>query len=167
MNSEIAGRLATLRIELPSLPAPRFQYVAATRMGELAFFSGRTPLVDGAVVNPGRLGEGVDLEAGCEAARIATVNLLAAIEQEGGLDNVVRVLKLTGFVASGVGFTNQPVVIDAASGLLVDVLGDAGQHARSAIGVASLPGNSAVEVEAIVQFATGDTRAAAGNGSVG
>jgi enamine deaminase RidA (YjgF/YER057c/UK114 family) len=160
MNSEIANRLTALGIELPVLAAPRFQYVSATRMGELAFFSGRTPQVDGTIVHPGRLGEGVDLEAGCEAARIATTNLLAAIEQEGGLQNVVRVLKLSGFVASGDGFTDQPVVVDAASSLLVDVLADAGRHARSAIGVAWLPGNSAVEVEAIVQFAAGANGAA-------
>ncbi|HEY2042431.1 MAG TPA: RidA family protein [Jatrophihabitans sp.] len=162
MNSEIRNRLITLGIELPRLAAPRFQYVAATRVGDLAFFSGRTPLVDGSVVHPGRLGEAVDLEAGRAAARVATTNLLAAIEQEGGLQNVVRVLKLTGFVASGDGFTDQPVVVDAASRLLVDVLGDAGQHARSAIGVAWLPGNSAVEVEAIVQFAADDSRASEG-----
>jgi enamine deaminase RidA (YjgF/YER057c/UK114 family) len=164
MNSKIAYRLATLEIKLPSVPAPRFQYVSATRMGELGFFSGRTPLVDGTVVHPGRLGEGVDLAAGRQAAHIATTNLLAAMEQEGGLENVIRVLKVTGFVASGDGFTDQPGVVDAVSKLLVDVLGDAGRHARSAIGVAWLPGNSAIEVEAIVQFAPCDPAAAAGHG---
>jgi enamine deaminase RidA (YjgF/YER057c/UK114 family) len=153
MNPDIAQRLTELGIELPSLPPPRFQYVSATRMNELVFFSGRTPIVDGTVVYPGRLGESVTLEDGRLAARIATINLLAAIEQELGLENVGRILKLTGFVASGDGFTDQPKVIDAASSLLGDVLADHGRHARSAIGVAWLPGNAAVEVEAIVHHA--------------
>ncbi|GAA1627430.1 RidA family protein [Kribbella alba] len=150
MNPDIAQRLTELGIDLPSPPPPRFQYVAATRLDDLVFFSGRTPIVDGIVAYPGRLGESVSLEDGRLAARIATINLLAAIEQELGLENVGRILKLTGFVASGDGFTDQPKVIDAASSLLGEVLGEAGRHARSAVGVAWLPGNAAVEVEAIV-----------------
>jgi enamine deaminase RidA (YjgF/YER057c/UK114 family) len=90
------------------------------------------------------------------------VNLLAAIEHEVGLENVTRVLKLTGFVASADGFTDQPTVIDGASRLLVDVLGERGQHARSAIGVAWLPGNSAVEVEAIVDCKPAETATSTG-----
>ena len=106
--------------------------------------------------HPGRLGE-LSVDEGRQAARIAALNLLATIETELGLENVVRVLKITGFVASADGFVEQPEVVNAASELLVDILGDAGRHARSAIGVAWLPGNAAVEIEAIVSGATKET----------
>ncbi|TKA01192.1 RidA family protein [Actinacidiphila oryziradicis] len=149
VNDQIAQRLAGLGLELPQLPAPRYHYIPATHTGELWFFSGKTPIVAGALLHPGRLGD-LSVDKGRQAARVAALNLLAAIETELGLENVSRVLKITGFVASADGFVEQPTVIDAASELLVDVLGDAGRHARSAIGVASLPGNAAVEVEAIV-----------------
>jgi len=156
VNEQIAQRLAALGLELPQLAAPRHQYVQATSAGELWFFSGKTPLVAGTVQYPGRLGE-LTVEQGRQAARIAAVNLLAAIETELGLENVARVLKVTGFVASADGFVQQPEVINAASELLAEVLGDAGRHARSAIGVAWLPGNAAVEIEAVVHGAAMET----------
>jgi enamine deaminase RidA (YjgF/YER057c/UK114 family) len=157
MNREISDRLTALGLELPELPAPRNQYVPATRMGELYFFSGKTPTVSGSVQHPGRLGE-LSVDVGRQAARIAAVNVLAAIEAEIGLENVVTVLKITAFVASADGFVEQPKVVDAASQLFVDVLGDAGRHARSAVGVAWLPGNAAVEIESIVHAATNGKR---------
>jgi enamine deaminase RidA (YjgF/YER057c/UK114 family) len=149
VNEQIMKRLADLAAELPQLAPPRYQYQQATRIGDLWFFSGKTPLIAGAVQHPGRLGD-LSVDEGREAARTAALNLLAAVEAELGLDNVERVLKITVFVASADGFIEQPKVADAASQFLVDVLGDAGRHARSAVGVAWLPGNAAVEVEAIV-----------------
>jgi enamine deaminase RidA (YjgF/YER057c/UK114 family) len=156
VNEQITQRLAGLGLELPQLPAPRYQYEPATRTGELWFFSGKTPIVAGTVQHAGRVGD-LSVDEGRQAARIAALNLLAAIDIELGLENVTRVLKITGFVASADGFVERPKVVDAASELLVDVLGDAGRHARSAIGVAWLPGNAAVEIEAIVSGASKET----------
>jgi enamine deaminase RidA (YjgF/YER057c/UK114 family) len=156
VNEQIAQRLAELGLELPQLAAPRYQYVPATRAGELWFFSGKTPVTAGAVQHPGRLGD-LSVDEGRQAARIAALNLLSAIETELGLENVTRVLKITGFVASADGFVEQPEVVDAASELFVDVLGNPGRHARTAIGVSWLPGNAPVEIEAIVSGATKET----------
>lgn len=152
MTPDLAERLEELGIALPVLPPPRFAYLSAVRSDDLAFFSGRTTLVDGHVAHPGRLGAELTVETGRLAARIAAVNTLAAVEQEAGLENVAQIVKLTGFVAATPEFRDHPMVVDAASTLLVDVLGAVGRHARSAIGVASLPGGSAVEIEVIVRL---------------
>ncbi|BCW42668.1 hypothetical protein StoSoilB3_42030 (plasmid) [Arthrobacter sp. StoSoilB3] len=152
MNKTIQARLDAAGISLPAQGTPRWSYVPYRRAGKIAFFSGKTTLVNGAVQLPGLLGD-LDVPTGQEAARIATSNLLSQIDQEVGLENVEAVLKLTGYVASTPTFTEQALVIEAASTLLLDVLGSAGEHSRLAIGVASLPGGSAVEVECVVLLA--------------
>jgi enamine deaminase RidA (YjgF/YER057c/UK114 family) len=155
VNSEIAARLIERGITLTEQRPPRFRYVPFTRAGDIAYFSGKTAMRDGAVQYAGRLGSEVGMEDGARAARLCAENLLSAIEDGIGLENVAAVLKVTGFVASEPDFVDQAIVIDAASTLIADVLGDAGEHARSAIGVAALPGGSAVEVELILRVREG------------
>lgn len=153
MTPDLSRRLEELNIQLPVLAPPRFAYVPAVRAGDLVFFSGRTPLVEGQVVHPGRLGAELTVATGQLAARTATVNMLAAIEQEVGLEQVAQLVKMTGFVACTPDFTDQATVVNAASNLLLDVFGAAGQHARSAIGVAALPAGAAVEIELTLRCA--------------
>ena len=146
----IAQKLVELGIELPVAAAPAFQYVPVTMHERLAFVSGQLPRRGESLVT-GKVGGDVDLEQGREAARLCILQALACLNQAlGSLDRVERILKVTGFVASAPGFNLQPKVIDAASDLLVQVFGDVGRHARSAIGVAELPRNAAVEIELIV-----------------
>ncbi|HEX4986249.1 MAG TPA: RidA family protein [Burkholderiales bacterium] len=138
-----------LGIELPVAPVPAFQYVPVTIHERLAFVSGQLPR-RGEEVVVGKLGAEVGLDQGREAARLCILQALACLQQAlGSLDRVDRILKVTGFVASAPGFNQQPKVIDAASELLGQVFGEAGRHARSAIGVAELPRNAAVEIELI------------------
>lgn len=146
MTPEIALRLDRLSLHLPRLAPPRFAYVPAVRSGAQVFFSGRTSIVDGRSFT-GRLGAELDVDKGRLAARTAIEGMLAAVEQEVGLENVTQIIKLTGFVACVPGFSEQPTVIDAASLVLVDAFGPAGRHARSAVGVSALPGGAAVELE--------------------
>ena len=153
-------RLAELGLQLPPAPQPVASYVTAVRTGNLVFTSGQLPLVDGALPVTGLVGErGGDVSpaAAQDLARTAALNGLAVIDaalrEAGGLDAVVRVVKVTGFVASAPGFTGQPGVVNGASDLLVEVLGEAGRHARSAVGVAELPLGSPVEVELVVEVA--------------
>jgi len=146
----IEKRLAELGIVLPSAATPAFQYVPVTMHERLAFVSGQLPRQGEALVT-GKVGWDVDLEQGRHAARLCILQGLACLKQAlGSLDRVDRILKITGFVASAPGFNQQPRVIDAASELLVQLFGDAGKHARSAVGVAELPRNAAVEIELIV-----------------
>jgi enamine deaminase RidA (YjgF/YER057c/UK114 family) len=143
-------RLASLGLTLPAVPAPAAAYQPFARAGQLVFTAGQLPLVDGRLQATGLLGDGIDVEAGAGLARIAGLNVLAvAAAALGGLDTV-RVVKVTVFVASAAGFTEQHLVANGASELLGEVLGDAGLHARSAVGVPALPLGSPVEVEAIV-----------------
>ena len=148
-------RLAELGLELPAPPAPVAAYVRAVRTGSLLFTSGQLPIVDGELQATGLVAEGSDQvspEYARELAATAALNALAVVAAEvGGLENVVRVVKLVGYVASAPGFVGQPAVVDGASQLLVDVLGDAGRHARSAVGVAQLPLGSPVEIELVVE----------------
>lgn len=147
-------RLAELGIQLPDVVAPVAAYVPTTRTGNLVFTSGQLPLVQGELVATGKLGAGVTLEQGAEAARACAVNAVAALaDAAGGLDNIVRVVKVVIFVASAPEFTDQPKVGNGASELLGQVFGDAGQHARSAVGVATLPLDAPVEVEVIAEVA--------------
>ncbi|RZS91801.1 enamine deaminase RidA (YjgF/YER057c/UK114 family) [Motilibacter rhizosphaerae] len=149
-------RLAALGLQLPAVPAPAGAYVPAVRTGDLVFTAGQIPLVDGAVAATGKVGAGVEPERARELARTCALNALAAVAAEvGSLDRVVRVVKLVGFVASDPAFTGQPGVVDGASELLGQVFGDAGRHARSAVGVASLPRDVPVEVELVVEVAPG------------
>ena len=145
-------RLQELGVSLPAPAAPVAAYVPCVRTGNLVYVSGQVPLVDGKPSHLGHLGDDVDLEAGRAAARTCAVNVLAALKAElGELSRVRRVVKVTGFVASTGGFTDHPKVINAASELFGEAFGDAGRHARAAIGVAALPLGAPVEVEAIVE----------------
>ena len=147
-------RLEQLGVTLPAPAAPVAAYVPCVRTGDLVYVSGQVPLVDGKPSHLGRLGAGVGLEDGVAAAQRCAVNVLAALKAElGDLSRVARVVKLTVFVASEPGFTDQPKVANAASELLGEVFGDHGRHARSAVGVAALPLGVPVEIEAIVEVA--------------
>ncbi len=146
-------RLNDIGLALPALAAPVASYVPAVRTGNLIYTSGQLPLVSGTMAQEGKVGTDVSAEDAREAARICTLNGLAAIAALADLDSIVRVVKIVGFVSSASGFTGQPGVVNGASDLLVAIFGDAGQHARSAVGVAELPLNAPVEVELIVEVA--------------
>jgi enamine deaminase RidA (YjgF/YER057c/UK114 family) len=146
----IEARLAELGIVLPQPAAPVASYVPVVIAGGLAHVSGQLPFVEGALVT-GRLGEDVDLDLGTRAARACALMILAQLGAAlGSLDRVARVVKLGAFVNSAAGFTDQPKVANGASDLMVEVFGEAGRHARSAVGVPVLPLGAAVEVDAIV-----------------
>lgn len=152
--STIDDRLAELGITLPEVTTPVAAYVPAIVSGNLVFTSGQLPFVDGQLPEAGKLGAEVSAEAGAEYARTCALNALAAVKSViGSLDRVTRVVKVVGFVASAPDFTGQPGVINGASNVIGEIFGDAGQHARSAVGVAVLPLNSPVEVELVVEFA--------------
>ncbi|GAB2927918.1 RidA family protein [Rhodococcus aerolatus] len=148
-----SARLAELGIELPGVAAPVAAYVPAVRSGSQVLTSGQLPFVDGALAATGKLGAEVDAEAGTALARTCALNALAAVHALVGIDAVVRVVKVVGFVASAPGFTGQPGVVNGASELLGEVFGEAGVHARSAVGVAELPLGAPVEVELVVEVA--------------
>jgi enamine deaminase RidA (YjgF/YER057c/UK114 family) len=147
----VAARLAELGITLPTVAAPVAAYVPAVRTGNLVYTSGQLPFVAGVLPRTGLVGAEVSAEDAAADARTCALNALAALDALVGLDAVVRVVKLVGFVASAAGFTGQPGVINGASGLLGEVFGPAGEHARSAVGVAQLPLGAPVEVEIIVE----------------
>ena len=145
-------RLAALGLKLPGVVAPVAAYVPAVRTGSYVYTAGQLPIVDGALPASGKVGAEVSTDEAAALARICALNALAAVSSvAGGLSAIRRVVKVTGFVASAPGFTDQPVVINGASELLQDVFGDAGKHARSAVGVAVLPKDSPVEVELIAE----------------
>lgn len=142
------ARLRALGLTLPTPAAPLANYVPCVVAGGLAVVSGQLPMRDGRVAAVGRLGEDVDDAAGAAAARLCLLNVLAQLAAAaGGLDRVARVVRLGGFVACAPGFTRHAAVMNGASDLAVAVFGEAGRHARSTVGVASLPGGAAVEVE--------------------
>lgn len=147
----ISARLAELGIELPAVAAPVAAYVPAVVHAGLVYTSGQLPFVGGALPLTGKVGGPVDADEAKAAARTCALNALAAIDALVGLDSVVRVVKLVGFVASVEGFTGQPGVVNGASELMGEVFGEAGVHARSAVGVAELPLAAPVEVEVIVE----------------
>ncbi|MFD4293821.1 RidA family protein [Rhodococcus sp. NPDC058505] len=149
--AEWNARLGELGIALPPVAAPVAAYVPAVRTGDLVYTSGQLPFVDGALPVSGKVGGAVDADTAKDAARTCALNALAAIDSLVGIDSVVRVVKVVGFVASADGFTGQPAVINGASEFLGEVFGDAGVHARSAVGVAELPLDAPVEVELIVE----------------
>jgi enamine deaminase RidA (YjgF/YER057c/UK114 family) len=146
-----SARLTELGLVLPPVPSPAGAYVPAVRCGSLVFTAGQLPLVDGAVAAIGKLGAEIDTARGQQLARICVLNALAAVDSLVGLDAMVRVVKVVGFVASASGFTAQPAVLNGASELLGDIFGQAGAHARSAVGVAELPMGAPVEIELIVE----------------
>jgi enamine deaminase RidA (YjgF/YER057c/UK114 family) len=151
--TEPERRLADMGLKLPEAPQPVANYVPHILCGEQLFISGQIAKDDAGRVLTGLLGADVSVEDGRSAARFAALSLLAQAKAAlGSLDRVAQVLRLTGFVASAPGFYEQPAVINGASDLLVAVLGDAGRHTRSAVGVASLPLNTCVEIDAILKI---------------
>ena len=151
----LSNRLQALGIELPAPREPVFSYSAVVIDNGLAWVSGQLPWLDDStnLVCSGRLGEHVSVTEGKSCARACILNGLAVLEKtSGSLDNIERVVKLVGYVASAKDFHEQPAVIDAASNLLVEIFGDAGTHARSAVGVAQLPRGAPVEIELVVRL---------------
>ena len=148
-----SARLAELGIELPAVVAPLAAYVPAVRTGDLVYTSGQLPMKSGELLAKGKVGADVNAEDAKALARVCALNALAAVHSLVGIDAVTRVVKVVGFVASAPGFGGQPGVVNGASQLLGDVFGDAGAHARSAVGVSELPLDSPVEVELIVEVA--------------
>jgi enamine deaminase RidA (YjgF/YER057c/UK114 family) len=150
-----SARLAELGLSLPPVVAPLAAYQPAVRTGNLVYTAGQLPIVDGELALRGKVSEGaegiVTPEQAKAAARTAALNALAAIDDLVGIDSIVRVVKVVGFVASANGFSGQPAVVNGASELLGEVFGDAGKHARSAVGVSELPLGAPVEVELIVE----------------
>lgn len=151
----VEDRLRALGLELPPAPKPVASYVPAVRSGNLLFVSGILPMKDGKPAWTGKLGRELTVEQGAEAARLACLNALAVVKAElGSLDAVTRMVRLGGHVASAEGFTQQPAVVNGASDLLVAIFGDAGRHARLALGAAELPLGAAIELELIVEIAS-------------
>ena len=146
------ARLAELGIRLPPVAAPVAAYVPAVRSGQLVFTSGQLPFVDGGLRRTGKVGGTVDIEDAAADAKLCALNALAAVDDLVGLDSVARVIRVVGYVASAEGFTGQPRVVNGASEFLGGVFGEAGKHARSAVGVAELPMNAPVEVELTVEL---------------
>ena len=150
--SKTLDRIAELGLTLPDVAAPAGAYVPALRTGNYVYTSGQLPVVDGKLPATGHIGSDVDLDTGYDLARTAGLNALAAIAGViGDLDQVVRVVKVTGFVNSADDFTQQPAVINGVSDLYGEIFGDRGQHTRSAVGVNTLPLGTPVEVEVIVE----------------
>jgi enamine deaminase RidA (YjgF/YER057c/UK114 family) len=145
-------KLRGLGITLPAVPKPAAAYVPAVRTGNHVYLSGQLPLKDGKLAVTGKVGAEVGVDEAKEAARLCCINGLAALASViGDLDRVRQVVKVTGFVASAPGFTAQPAVVNGASELLKEIFGTAGEHARSAVGMAELPFGAPVEVEMIVE----------------
>ncbi len=154
MSGRIAARLRELGLVLPAPAAAVANYVPWLVSGALVFVSGQLPLHDGKLAVAGRLGDGVSLDDGIRAAKLCALNLLAQASAAAGgdLDRIRRVVRLTGFIASAPGFTDQPRVMNGASDLMVEVLGEAGRHARVAVGAAVLPLDAAIEVDGIFEI---------------
>jgi enamine deaminase RidA (YjgF/YER057c/UK114 family) len=154
MPGKIDQRLAELKIELPNAAAPMANYVPAVRTGNLLYVSGQICQWNGERRYTGKLGAEISVDDGKQAARLCGLNLLAQTKRflDGDLDRVVRVVRVGGFVNATPDFKDQPSVVNGASDLMVDVFGDAGRHARTAVGVGSLPGGAAVEVDVILEI---------------
>lgn len=154
MSDAIESRLKELGITLPVAAVPVANYVPFTISGNLLHISGQLPMEDGKVAVTGILGRDVDADAGKRAAQLCAINILSQVKAAlgGDLGRVRRILKLNGFVASAPDFNGQPQVINGASDLFVGVLGEAGKHARSAVGVSALPLGAAVEIDAVVEI---------------
>lgn len=154
MTRSIEARLAELGLELPQPAAPAASYVPVIRVGDMLFVSGQLPSWNGEIRFKGKLGAGVSVEEGQEAARLCALNLLAQVKAScGSLDAIRRCVKLGGFVACTPDFTDQPKVVNGASQLMLDALGDLGRHARFAVGAPALPFDVSVEVDGIFEVA--------------
>ena len=154
MPAKTESRLAELGITLPQAPSPAANYVPFVVSGPLVFLSGQVPIVDGKPNFVGKVGADFSVDEGYQAARLCAINLLAQLRTacEGDLDRVQRVVKLSGFVNCAPDFTAQPQVVNGASDLMVDVFGEAGRHARFAVGAPSLPLGVAVEVDGVFEI---------------
>ncbi len=145
-------KLKKLGIELPEAPSPLGSYIPIVRTGNLVFLSGILPLIKGKLLRQGRVGEDISLDEARDDARTAAINALSVLKANiGSLNKVKRCVKITGYVASAPDFTEQPKVLNAASDLMFEIFGEAGRHARAAIGVNVLPLNSPVEIEFIFE----------------
>lgn len=151
MTNSIADNLSSLGIILPEPAKPLASYVGFVRQGDLVFVSGQLPLVDGVLTQTGLLGAGVSIEDAAAAAKLCAINILSQVRMacDGDLERILQCVKLGGFVASTPDFTDHPKVINGASDFMGAALGERGVHARAAVGVAALPLNASVEVEAI------------------
>ncbi|TWD57949.1 enamine deaminase RidA (YjgF/YER057c/UK114 family) [Agrobacterium vitis] len=154
MSETIDSRLATLGITLPVAATPAANYVSFVISGNLLYLSGQLPMENGKIAVTGLLGADVELADGQRAAELCAINILAQAKAalDGDLSRIVKVVKLNGFIASAPGFTDQHLVMNGASNLIANVLGEAGKHARAAVGMAALPLNAAVEVDAIMEI---------------
>ena len=151
----IEDRLRELSIELPAPPSPAGSYIPVVTTGNLAFVSGQIPMKEGKVIFEGKVPEQQSLESARDAAKICIINGLAQLKANlGSLDKITKFVRISGFVNSNPEFTEQPKVINAASDLLVEIFGDMAKHSRIAVGVASLPLNSTVEIDMVVEFST-------------
>lgn len=149
---EIESKLEDLGLDLPEAPLPVAEYVPAKKVGNLVYGSGQGPIKNGEFLHVGKIGTDVSLEEGYEAAKICALNCLAAIKSViGSLDKIEEIVKVRGFVNSSDDFFDQPKVINGASELLVEIFGENGKHARSALGTSVLPGNIPVELEMVVK----------------
>ena len=154
MSGRVDARLAELSIDLPTAAAPAANYVPSVNQDGMLYISGQLPMRDGTLFFQGKCGRDLDLANAREAARLCGINIIAQAKAAlGDLDRVARIVKLTGFVNGTAEFDQQPQVINGASDLMVEVFGESGRHARSAVGVASLPFGVAVEIEAILAVA--------------
>jgi enamine deaminase RidA (YjgF/YER057c/UK114 family) len=152
VSESAEARLAALGLALPPVAAPVAAYVPAVRTGNYVYTAGQLPLVDGKLLMAGKVGAQVSVAEAAALARTAALNALAAAASvAGGLSGLARIVKVTGFVASDPGFTEQPQVVNGASELLLEVFGEAGRHARSAVGMAVLPFDAPVEIELIAE----------------
>ncbi|MBT3591703.1 MAG: RidA family protein [Candidatus Nitrosopelagicus sp.] len=151
----IEDRLKELSIEIPTPPNPAGSYIPVVTTGNLAFVSGQIPMKDGKVIVEGKVPEKQSLDSAREAAKICIINGLAQLKSNlGSLDKITKFVRISGFVNSSQDFTEQPKVINAASDLLVEIFGDMAKHSRIAVGVASLPLNSTVEIDMIVEYSS-------------
>jgi enamine deaminase RidA (YjgF/YER057c/UK114 family) len=150
---EMEIKLEKMGIVLPEIPKPVAAYIPAKQTGNLVFTAGQLPMVQGELISKGLLGQDVEIEAANKAARICTLNALAAIKGViGDLDRINQIVRVVGYVASVPSFTQQPAVVNGASELLLEIFGEKGKHARSAVGMAVLPLNASVEIELTVEI---------------
>lgn len=150
--TDVRAKLAELGLEIPVAARPIAAYVPAVRTGNLVFTAGQLPLVDGKISLTGKVGGAVSVEEAKALAQICALNCLGAVETVANVDDIVKIVRVVGYVNGVPGFINQPAVVNGASELFLHIWGDAGKHARSAVGIAELPMDSAVEIELTVEL---------------
>jgi enamine deaminase RidA (YjgF/YER057c/UK114 family) len=152
MTSKTETKIKELGFNLPEIVTPIASYVPAKQVGNLIFTSGQLPMVKGELISTGLLGKEIEIEEGIRAAQVCTLNGLAAIKGLiGDLDQIKQIVRVVGYVASNPNFSQQPAVVNGASNLLLEIFGEAGKHARSAVGMVALPLNASVEIELTVE----------------